>query len=81
MFRIDALIGLRYWHMGQNLQFNASGPDFFRFAELGRSPCRRAISGMSENIKNRSLSITADVQIPEGGANGVILSQAGRRFM
>jgi arylsulfatase len=38
--------------------------------------------GMSENvfinIKNRSLSITADVQIPEGGANGVILAQAGR---
>ena len=30
------------------------------------------------NIKNRSLSITADVEIPEGGANGVILAQAGR---
>jgi len=40
------------------------------------------MGGMSENvfmnIKNRSLSITADVQIPEGGANGVILAQAGR---
>ena len=38
--------------------------------------------GMSENvfinIKNRSLSITADVEIPEGGANGVIIAQAGR---
>ena len=38
--------------------------------------------GMSENvfinIKNRSHSITADVVIPEGGANGVILAQAGR---
>jgi arylsulfatase len=38
--------------------------------------------GMSENafinIKNRSLSITADVAIPEGGANGVIIAQAGR---
>jgi arylsulfatase A-like enzyme len=38
--------------------------------------------GMSENvfinIKNRSFSITADVEIPEGGANGVILAQAGR---
>jgi arylsulfatase len=38
--------------------------------------------GMSENvfmnIKNRSLSITADVEIPKGGANGVILAQAGR---
>ena len=33
--------------------------------------------GMSENvfinIKNRSHSITAEVEIPEGGANGVIL--------
>jgi hypothetical protein len=38
--------------------------------------------GMSENvfinIKNRSLSITADLEIPVGGANGVILAQAGR---
>jgi arylsulfatase len=38
--------------------------------------------GMSENvfinIKNRSLSITADVQIPQAGANGVILAQGGR---
>ena len=38
--------------------------------------------GMSENafinVKNRSLSITADVEIPAGGANGVILAQAGR---
>jgi arylsulfatase len=30
------------------------------------------------NIKNRSFSIDADVQIPEGGANGVIIAQAGR---
>ena len=38
--------------------------------------------GMSENvfinIKNRSLSIKADVEIPEGGGNGVILAQGGR---
>ena len=38
--------------------------------------------GMTENvfmnIKNRSHSITAEVEIPKGGANGVILSQAGR---
>ncbi len=38
--------------------------------------------GMSENvfinIKNRSFSINADVEIPQGGANGVILAQAGR---
>ena len=40
------------------------------------------MKGMSENIflnvKNRSMSITADVEIPAGGANGVILSQGGR---
>jgi len=38
--------------------------------------------GMTENvfinIKNRSHTITADVEIPPGGANGVIISQAGR---
>lgn len=38
--------------------------------------------GMSENVfintKNRSHTITAEVQIPTGGANGVLISQAGR---
>jgi len=40
------------------------------------------MTGMSENVfinvKNRSISIAADVQIPQGGANGVILAQGGR---
>jgi len=40
------------------------------------------MTGMSENVfintKNRSHSISAEVTIPKGGANGVILSQAGR---
>ena len=40
------------------------------------------MDSMSENVfinlKNRSHSITADVEIPDGGANGVILAQAGR---
>ena len=40
------------------------------------------MTGMSENAfintKNRSHTITADVEVPEGGANGVILAQAGR---
>ena len=40
------------------------------------------MKGMSENvfinIKNRSLTITADVEVPQGGANGVILAQGGR---
>jgi arylsulfatase len=40
------------------------------------------MEGMMENtfmnIKNRSFSITAELNIPKGGANGVILSQGGR---
>jgi hypothetical protein len=38
--------------------------------------------GMSENVfinvKNRSHTITAEVESPKGGANGAILAQAGR---
>jgi arylsulfatase len=30
------------------------------------------------NIKNKSFSITAEVDVPEGGANGVIIAQGGR---
>jgi arylsulfatase len=40
------------------------------------------MKGMSENvfinIKNRSVTITAEVEVPQGGANGVILAQGGR---
>ena len=40
------------------------------------------MTGMSENvilnIKNHSHTVTADVEIPRGGANGVIVAQAGR---
>jgi len=40
------------------------------------------MQGMMENtfmnIKNRSSKITADLDIPSGGANGAILSQGGR---
>jgi hypothetical protein len=40
------------------------------------------MKGMSENvfinIKNRSLTITADVEVPQNGANGVIIAQGGR---
>jgi arylsulfatase A-like enzyme len=40
------------------------------------------MKGMSENvfinIKNTSHTITAELQIPDGGANGVILAQGGR---
>lgn len=40
------------------------------------------MTGMSEdafiNVKNRSHTITAEVEIPKGGGDGVILCQAGR---
>jgi arylsulfatase A-like enzyme len=40
------------------------------------------MSGMMENtfisVKNRSSTITADVEIPQGGAKGVIVAQGGR---
>jgi arylsulfatase A-like enzyme len=40
------------------------------------------MKGMSENVflnvKNRSVTITADVEIPAGGANGVMIAQGGR---
>jgi len=40
------------------------------------------MKGMSENVfinvKNRSLTITANVESPAGGANGVIIAQGGR---
>lgn len=40
------------------------------------------MTGMSENVfintKNRSHTITAELEIPKGGANGVVLAQAGR---
>jgi arylsulfatase len=42
----------------------------------------QGMTGMSENVfinvKNRSHTITAEVEVPEGGSNGVILAQAGR---
>jgi arylsulfatase len=42
----------------------------------------QGMTGMSENafinVKNTSLTITAEVEIPVAGANGAILAQAGR---
>ena len=43
-----------------------------------RSPLRRSSENAFINIKNRSFSIEAEVEIPQGGGNGVILAQAGR---
>jgi arylsulfatase A-like enzyme len=40
------------------------------------------MSGLSENVffnlKNRSFSITAETQIPDGGASGALIAQAGQ---
>lgn len=40
------------------------------------------MSGMMEsafiNVKNRSKTITAEIEVPEGGGNGIILAQGGR---
>ena len=40
------------------------------------------MDGMLENtfmnVKNRSKKITAEIEVPEGGANGVLLTQGGR---
>jgi len=40
------------------------------------------MNGMLENtflnVKNQSKTITAEIEIPEGGANGVLLAQGGR---
>jgi len=55
-------------------------PDLFH----GRSTITLAqgMKGMSEsafpNVKNRSLSIDADIVVPEGGATGAIIAQGGR---
>jgi arylsulfatase A-like enzyme len=42
----------------------------------------QGMTGMSENVfinvKNRSHTITAEVEVPQGRGNGVILAQAGR---
>ena len=43
------------------------------FAGMGRLSESSVVS-----IKNKSFSVTAEVDIPEGGANGVIIAQGGR---
>jgi arylsulfatase len=52
------------------------GPSRKRFVYYpGGSPIE-AVSAV--NVRNRSHTITADVEIPEGGAEGVLLSDGGR---
>jgi arylsulfatase len=43
------------------------------FAGMGRLSENSVVS-----IKNRSFSVTADIEVPEGGAHGVIIAQGGR---
>jgi hypothetical protein len=43
-----------------------------------QSLCRLLAESTFIDTKNRSHTITAEVEIPKGGANGVILAQAGR---
>lgn len=41
-------------------------------------PGLRLTEETAPNVKNRSFTITAEVEVPEGGANGVIVAQGGR---
>jgi arylsulfatase A-like enzyme len=43
------------------------------FAGMGRLSENSVVS-----MKNKSFSITADIEVPEGGVNGVIIAQGGR---
>ena len=38
----------------------------------------RIPEGSTPDVKNKSYTITADVEIPQGGANGVLATQGGR---
>ena len=46
---------------------------FTYYAGMARIP-----EGSTPDVKNKSYAITADVEIPEGGANGVLATQGGR---
>ena len=57
-------------------------PDGRRSSGATRSCSSPGMGRLSENsvvsIKNKSFSVTADVDVPEGGANGVLIAQGGR---
>jgi arylsulfatase len=53
--------------------FNAGRTDFTYYPGMIRIPEANA-----PDIKNKSFRITADVDVPAGGANGVIATQGGR---
>jgi arylsulfatase len=50
----------------------AKGPSQLLFGGMGRLSENSVL-----NLKNKSYSITADIEVPEGGATGVIVAQGG----
>jgi arylsulfatase len=36
------------------------------------------MEGVFPNVKNRSKTLTAEIEVPEGGANGTVIAQGGR---
>ena len=53
--------------------FNVGQTDFTYYPGMIRIP-----EANSPDVKNKSFHITADVEIPEGGADGVLATQGGR---
>jgi hypothetical protein len=53
--------------------FNAGRTDFTYYPGMVRIPEANA-----PDIKNKSFHIAADVEIPEGGADGILVTQGGR---
>ena len=49
-----------------------TGPSQLLFGGMGRLTENTVL-----NLKNKSYSVTADIEIPDGGANGVIVAQGG----
>ena len=62
-------------------RFNADIAGRPQLSRASRSCCTRAWAGCRENsvlvIKNKSHAVTAEIEVPEGGAEGVIVAQGG----
>ena len=50
----------------------AKGPSQLLFGGMGRLSENSVL-----NLKNKSYSVTADIEVPDGGATGVIVAQGG----
>jgi len=53
--------------------FNTGRTDFIYYPGMIRIP-----EGNAPDIKNKSFHISADVEIPQGGADGILVTQGGR---